>query len=142
MLVGADAVEARARRVEQLVQRPVVVLAHAPGVGQLPPRGSYPHARVALLEVGGQFAVRHQVKRADLHLPSSGVIRSLADAARRFGMTPRAAEEVKPGTGRAIGGLGRPEPWTRARDRGGPRVSRGRTSDGGHGGRPEPWTRA
>src|SRR5439155_19784051 len=62
-----QSVEARARRVEQLVERPVVVLPHAARVGQLPPRRRHPHGFVALLEIVGQLAVRHQVERADLH---------------------------------------------------------------------------
>ena len=73
MLVGAHPVEAGPRRVQQLVQRPVVVLAHAPGIGQLPPGRGHPDAVVAALEVLGQLAVGHQVERADFHgraLPS------------------------------------------------------------------------
>src|SRR2546430_3676963 len=53
---------------QQLVERPVVVLPHARGVGQLPPRRRDPDRFVALLEVVRQLAVRHQVERADLHL--------------------------------------------------------------------------
>src|SRR3989442_8358454 len=66
--VGADAVEAGARGEQQLVEGPVVVLPHARGVGQLPPRRRDPDRFVALLEVVRQLAVRHQVERADLHL--------------------------------------------------------------------------
>ena len=67
MLVGAYPVEPRPGRVQQLVERPVVVLAHTPGVGQLPPGRGHPDARVAPLEIGGQLAVGHQVERADFH---------------------------------------------------------------------------
>src|SRR5205814_3181007 len=73
MLVGADAIEAAPCRIEQLVERPVVVLADAAGVGQLPPRRRHPDGFIALLEVHGQLPVRHQVEGADLHLiPSVG----------------------------------------------------------------------
>src|SRR5207247_2208067 len=58
---------------KQLVERPVVVLADAAGVGQLPPRRRHPDGFVTLLEVHGQLPVRHQVEGADLHLiPSVG----------------------------------------------------------------------
>src|SRR2546427_9871082 len=73
MLVGADAIEAALCRIKQLVERPVVVLADAAGVGQLPPRRRHPDGFVTLLEVHGQLPVRHQVEGADLHLiPSVG----------------------------------------------------------------------
>src|ERR1700682_530438 len=43
------------------------------GAGQLPPGRRHPHGRVALLEIGGQLPVRHQMERADLHgLTSQG----------------------------------------------------------------------
>src|SRR6266480_7196014 len=57
MLVGADAIEAALCRVKQLVERPVVVLADAAGVGQLPPRRRHPDGFVTLLEVHGQLPV-------------------------------------------------------------------------------------
>src|SRR5262249_26028086 len=73
VLVGADAVEAGARGVQQLVERPVVVLPDASRVRELRPRRRHPHARVALLEVRRQLAMRHQVERADLHVKASVV---------------------------------------------------------------------
>src|SRR3989475_9887503 len=73
MLGWADAIEAALCRIKQLVERPVVVLADAAGVGQLPPRRRHPDGFVTLLEVHGQLPVRHQVEGADLHLiPSVG----------------------------------------------------------------------
>src|SRR5206468_2138193 len=67
MLVGADAIESALRRVQELVQRPVVVLADPAGVGKLPPGRCDPDGFVALLEVRGELPVGHQVEGADLH---------------------------------------------------------------------------
>src|SRR3989442_4825664 len=61
--VGADAVEAGARGEQQLVEGPVVVLPHARGVGQLPPRRRDPDRFVALLEVVRQLAVDRKSTR-------------------------------------------------------------------------------
>src|SRR6202008_2641709 len=63
----AHAVEAALRRVLELVECPVVVLAHATRVGELPPRRRHPDGLVALLEVGRELPVRHQMEGADLH---------------------------------------------------------------------------
>src|SRR5215813_11451154 len=67
VLVRADAVEAALRRIKQLVDRPIVVLTHAPRVGELPPRRRDPHGLVAGLEVGRQLTMRHEVEHTDLH---------------------------------------------------------------------------
>src|SRR5262245_31543844 len=69
MLVRAHAVEAVLRGVLELVERPVVVLAHAARIGKLPPGWRHPDRFVTLLEVGGQLAIRHQMEGADLHGP-------------------------------------------------------------------------
>src|SRR5262249_20794791 len=62
-----DAVEAALRRIEQLVDGPIVVLTHAPRVGEFPPRRRDPHGLVASLEVGRQLTMRHEVEHTDLH---------------------------------------------------------------------------
>src|SRR5207245_11200194 len=71
MLVRAHPVEPDLRRVLELVEGPVVVLAHAARVGQLPPGRRHPDGLVALLEIVGQLTIRHQMERADLHRPLS-----------------------------------------------------------------------
>src|SRR5215471_18284578 len=67
MLVRADAVEAALRCIKQLVNCPIVVLTHAPRVGEFPPRRRDPHGLVAGLEVGRQLTMRHEVEHTDLH---------------------------------------------------------------------------
>src|SRR5215472_11633577 len=67
VFVRADAVEAALRRIEQLVDRPIVVLTHAPRVGEIPPRRRDPHGFVAGLEVERQLTMRHEVEHTDLH---------------------------------------------------------------------------
>src|SRR5262249_21024826 len=67
VLVRADAVEAALRRVKQLVDRPIIVLTHAPRVGEFPPRRRDPHGFVAGLEVERQLTMRHEVEHTDLH---------------------------------------------------------------------------
>src|SRR5215831_13558626 len=67
VLVRADAVETALRRIEQLVDRPIVVLTHALRVGEFPPWRRDPHGLVAGLEVGRQLTMRHEVEHTDLH---------------------------------------------------------------------------
>ena len=55
VLVRADAVEATLCGIEQLVDRPILVLTHAPRVGEFPPRRRDPYGLVAGLEVGRQL---------------------------------------------------------------------------------------
>ena len=67
MLVGADAVKAGFRRVQQLVERCVVVLADLLGVGDVEPRRIDESRVVARDEIGGQIPIRHQVEHAHFH---------------------------------------------------------------------------
>ena len=88
-------------RVQELVERPVVVLAHAAGVGQLPPWRRHPDGLVALLEVRRQLPVRHQVERADLHAAPFDTARPPYGAgSRRCQSRPRrraCARRARPG---------------------------------------------
>ena len=53
--------------IDQLIQRPVVVLAHPLRVRQLRPRRVHPHRVVPVLEIIREFPVRHQVEHGYLH---------------------------------------------------------------------------
>ena len=67
VLVDADAVQPRLGGVGQLVERPVVVLAHTHRVGQLVPGRIDPDGLVPPFEVVRQLPVRHEMEHRDLH---------------------------------------------------------------------------
>src|SRR5216683_2495882 len=67
VLVDADAVHSGLGGIGQLIEGPVVVLAYFFGVGEFPERRVNPYGLVALLEVGGQVAVGHEVEHRDFH---------------------------------------------------------------------------
>src|SRR5262249_11000233 len=67
MLVRADTVEAALRGIKQLVNCPIVVLTHAPRVGEFPPWRRDPHGFIAGLKVERQLTMRHEVEHTDLH---------------------------------------------------------------------------
>ena len=67
VLVGAHPVHARARRVDELVERPVVILAHLLRIGDVEPDRIDVSGLVMLVEIRRQIAIRHQVEHADFH---------------------------------------------------------------------------
>src|SRR4030095_4541884 len=67
VLVGTDAVRASLGGINQLVECPIVILANSCGIRQLVPRRSDPDRLVTLLEIVGQFSMRQEMKRRDLH---------------------------------------------------------------------------
>src|ERR1700730_15723288 len=67
VLVDADAVHSGLGGIGQLIEGPVVVLAYFFGVGEFPEWRINPYGLVALLEVGGQVAVGHEVEHRDFH---------------------------------------------------------------------------
>src|SRR6516164_10402982 len=72
VLVRADAVEATLRGIEQLVDRPIIILTHAPRVGEFPPRRRDPHRLVAVSKSGGnsRCGIRWNILIFTLFLPS------------------------------------------------------------------------
>src|SRR5205085_7814446 len=64
------------------IERPVVVLARTFGSRQLPERRIDPDGVVALLEIRGQVAVRHQVEHRDFH---SGLLDRYGFRGREYG---------------------------------------------------------
>jgi hypothetical protein len=70
MLVDADAVDAAARGVDQLIKSPVVVLADLGRIGEFCVWRVDPHRMVALLEIRRQVAIRHQMEHRNFHARS------------------------------------------------------------------------
>ena len=67
MLIGAQPVHAGLGRIQHLVERGVVKLPDLVAVGDVEPDRLDVGRVVALLVVGRQFPIRHQVKHADFH---------------------------------------------------------------------------
>ena len=67
MLIGAQAVKAGLGRIQQFVERGVVVLADLLGVGDVEPQRIDESRVVALDEIGRQIPIRHQMEHADFH---------------------------------------------------------------------------
>ena len=67
VLVGAHPVHAGARRVDEFVERPVVILAHLLRIGDVEPDRIDVGGLVMLVEIRRQIAIRHQVEHADFH---------------------------------------------------------------------------
>ena len=67
VLVGAHAVHARARGMNEFIQRPVVVLAHLLRIGDVEPDRIDVGGLVLLVEIRRQVAIRHQMEHADFH---------------------------------------------------------------------------
>jgi hypothetical protein len=56
-----------ARRVDHLIERPVVVLVDLVGISDIEPDGIEVGGFVTLVEIRREVAMRHQVEHADLH---------------------------------------------------------------------------
>src|SRR5262249_54760583 len=119
VLVRAHAVEAALRGVRELVERPVVVLAHAARVGQLPPGRRHPDGLVALLEVGGQLAIRHQMEGADLHRPLTVPGSAAGARSRRARVRPATRTGRRAARDRSLARRSRSAPDCGARSAGG-----------------------
>src|SRR5438128_12440414 len=99
VLVGTDAIRASLGSIDQLVERPVVVLADASGIRQLVPRRGDPDRWVPLLEIIGQFPMRHEMKRGDLHGTLLTIVLISQGAPRQTGYcVPQLAPPVCRGT--------------------------------------------
>ena len=67
MLVGAQPVDAEPRGVDELVQRPVVILGDFLRIGDVEPDRIDISGFVALAEIRRQVAIGHQMEHADFH---------------------------------------------------------------------------
>ncbi len=67
VLVGAHPVHAGARRMDELVERPVVILADLLRIGDIEPDRIDIGGLVMLVEIRRQIAIRHQMEHADFH---------------------------------------------------------------------------
>src|SRR5215510_14308585 len=83
VLVGTDAVRASLGGINQLVECPIVILANACGIRQFVPRRGNPDRLVTLLEIVGQFSMRHEMKRRDLHGTFLPIALSSKDSTQR-----------------------------------------------------------
>src|SRR4029450_1587062 len=107
VLVGTDAVRASLGGINQLVECPIVILANSCGIRQFVPWRSDPDRLVTLLEIVGQFSMRHEMKRRNFHgtlLPRalSGKDRTQRGSSIRHGLLAlieNRTQAEKPGKG-------------------------------------------